>query len=254
LSILDHTAIPNWDTPLWRAVAHVAEKIGEHADELTFEAAIAEGKAYRPKTYPQTRALIRQKALDGTLILWGRKQLDNQSPHDTQRRFSEVLTVIPSDYWASSKISPYGAVEQEFVNNPYTQPESRTSWPNEQNSYADIRVSWQQVTGCWPEDASQSEILASEIEAPTMEERGKGDARRELIDAFILKVEKATGRDIKRTDIWTVAGYKDRTEFERFQRNERVTETASDNFTRVLNLEPKEFIETLDKKRKAQVN
>jgi hypothetical protein len=52
------------------------------------------------------------------------------------------------------------------------------------------------------------------------------------VDAFITKVKESTQRKVYRKDIWTVAGYKDPTQFQRFQRNSRVTASANANFER----------------------
>jgi hypothetical protein len=59
--------------------------------------------------------------------------------------------------------------------------------------------------------------------------------RRAAVDVYIEKILRETGRRITRTDIWKSAGYKSRTEFERWERNDsRATKTAQRNFTRVL--------------------
>jgi hypothetical protein len=57
----------------------------------------------------------------------------------------------------------------------------------------------------------------------------------------------ASGLKIKRKDIWQVAGYEDRTEFERFQRGEERNRAASMNFNRILNLESADFRKLLAK-------
>ena len=68
------------------------------------------------------------------------------------------------------------------------------------------------------------------------------------MDGFIANLLEA-GRKITRKEIWTVAGYKDATEFERFQRGDnRSTQSAIAVFTRVLNMKPADFIKVLDKK------
>ena len=72
--------------------------------------------------------------------------------------------------------------------------------------------------------------------------------QRAVIDAFIGKLAEA-GRKITRKDIWTAAGYEGATEFERFQRSDvRTTRSAAAAFNRVLNMEPKDFIQLLEKK------
>jgi hypothetical protein len=166
LSGNDDTAVPRYDTPLWKAVAKLASTIGEklfqslqttRSEDPAFkdfekrmesggkltesELRVLRGLGSPEQQYfPKTRALIRQKALDGHLTLWGKKQLDNLPEGFTQRQFSDVLTAIPPSYWAVSKISPSAAVENNFTNVPHTQPESRAAWPNERNSYADLHV------------------------------------------------------------------------------------------------------------------
>jgi hypothetical protein len=71
------------------------------------------------------------------------------------------------------------------------------------------------------------------------------------IDTFISDLNQAApnqaGRQqIRRKDIWTVAGYKDRTEFERFQRGDFRNQTAVGKFRRVLAMQPADFIQALN--------
>jgi hypothetical protein len=62
--------------------------------------------------------------------------------------------------------------------------------------------------------------------------------RRQLVDAYIAECLQG-GKKITRKDIWTQAGYQNRSEFERWERNDRrATDTADRNITRVLNEEP----------------
>jgi hypothetical protein len=87
----------------------------------------------------------------------------------------------------------------------------------------------------------QTRVNVSEVRKAT------DSSSRATIEAFILKIAE-TGRKISRTEIWLAAGYSDKTEFERFQRDDaRTTRTARKNFTRVLNLSPESFIELLDR-------
>ena len=77
----------------------------------------------------------------------------------------------------------------------------------------------------------------------------EAERRRAAIDGFMAAVAEKTGRKITRKDIWTVAGYKDPTEFERFQRdNPRTTKSATIAFNRILRMTPANFVEMLDKK------
>jgi len=70
---------------------------------------------------------------------------------------------------------------------------------------------------------------------------------RKRIGEFILKMG-ATGLKVKRKDIWQAAGYKDRTEFERFQRGDSRNRSACSNFNRILNLNPDDFRSLMGRK------
>lgn len=92
-------------------------------------------------------------------------------------------------------------------------------------------------------------VAAAQVRQPRTKGRQKANEspgnRRALIDTFISDVMSA-GQRITRKQIWTVAGYTNATEFERFQRGDaRTTQSAKDNFTRVLNMKPEEFIQGL---------
>ncbi len=80
---------------------------------------------------------------------------------------------------------------------------------------------------------------------------GSGEADpRKRISVFIRQVLDATGRGITRTNIWRdVGGYKDATEFERYQRRDaRLNKSAKSVFDRILSMNPSEFIRELDKR------
>jgi hypothetical protein len=59
--------------------------------------------------------------------------------------------------------------------------------------------------------------------------------RRALVDAYIEHESRRTGTRTTRTAIWKSCGYKSRTEFERWERNDpRATKTAQQRFTTLL--------------------
>jgi hypothetical protein len=91
--------------------------------------------------------------------------------------------------------------------------------------------------------------LDANLEISTIEmENGSPAGRRAAIETFISKLTNV-GRKITRKDIWTVAGYQDPTEFERFQRSDhRTTASAATAFTRILAMKPEDFIQLLKKK------
>jgi len=68
---------------------------------------------------------------------------------------------------------------------------------------------------------------------------GNGADRRAAVDAYIGEVFRRTGKRITRTDIWRSARYKSRTEFERWERQDRrATKAADERFTRILAEKP----------------
>jgi hypothetical protein len=70
--------------------------------------------------------------------------------------------------------------------------------------------------------------------------------QRERIDNFIVEMSKH-GLKVKRKDIWRVAGYKNPTEFERFQRGDGRNKSASSAFNRVLGLSSEDFSRLIKK-------
>jgi hypothetical protein len=60
--------------------------------------------------------------------------------------------------------------------------------------------------------------------------------RRAAVDAYISEVFQRTGKSITRTTIWKKAGYKTRTEFERWERDDpdHPNETAHKRFCQIL--------------------
>lgn len=95
--------------------------------------------------------------------------------------------------------------------------------------------------------AGESETESQRLDSRLLVSTSKTD-RRAAVDSFIAKAAEA-GYKITRKDIWTVAGYKNSTDFERFQRaDRRTTETAAANFARVLRMKPEDFIRALQKR------
>jgi len=69
--------------------------------------------------------------------------------------------------------------------------------------------------------------------------RKSGD-RRAMVNAYISEVFKKTGKMITRKGIWSAAGYKSRTEFERWERQDaqHPNKAADERFTRILREKP----------------
>jgi hypothetical protein len=91
-------------------------------------------------------------------------------------------------------------------------------------------------------DSAQGECTTD----TTPKERQVTEARAQ-VDRFIESVLTATGRRITRTDIWRVAGYKEATQFERFQKNRRASSGSIIKFNGILKLKPSEFLARLSK-------
>ena len=63
--------------------------------------------------------------------------------------------------------------------------------------------------------------------------------RKEAVDRYLREVFERTGKKITRGDFWRAAGYKNPTEFERWQRKDSKTnKTADANFRRILKEKP----------------
>ncbi|MFZ0771240.1 MAG: hypothetical protein WCA49_07655 [Candidatus Sulfotelmatobacter sp.] len=71
-------------------------------------------------------------------------------------------------------------------------------------------------------------------------------SNRERIEKFILKMADS-GTKITRKKIWLTAGYRDATEFERFQRGSSGNRAANAAFNRILSMEADAFLELLKK-------
>jgi len=69
--------------------------------------------------------------------------------------------------------------------------------------------------------------------------------QRVAVDNFIEKVSLQIGNRITRKDLWRVAGYREGTQFQRFQRGKRVSDGAASKFNWVLTLSPTEFAKRL---------
>ncbi len=86
---------------------------------------------------------------------------------------------------------------------------------------------------------------AGNLSQSTLAETNGVNTPRDLIAAFISRLDEA-GFQITRKNIWRVAGYKDGTEFGRFQRSDtRTTKSAAAAFNRVLKMSPEDFIRAL---------
>jgi hypothetical protein len=78
--------------------------------------------------------------------------------------------------------------------------------------------------------ASKRHTERQEVPAVTLAQQ-----RRAAVDAYIEEIFDKTGERITRSNIWKKVGYKDRSDFERWERNDpKATKAAHDRFTRIL--------------------
>jgi hypothetical protein len=254
------TAIPLPDTSLWKAIAYVADKIGEEAETFGMDNAKFMEASLRGENpdvgqcYSKTRNLMRQKASFGQITIWGKKQIDNPGTWGAlSRTFDEILTPIPAEYWSVSKIAAFCAVEQKNVNNPYTLPAQHGAWEKERNAYADLHVNWQQITGCWGNAENlvrePVEKVVSEPAISFLESDSANDRRvkiREFMEKTSPAFRSAFGRNITKKDLWSAVGYREATEFERFQKNAQPpNDSATERFSKLLNLSPEDFVKRI---------
>jgi len=89
-----------------------------------------------------------------------------------------------------------------------------------------------------PPKREKSAIRPNTLEpaSPQCPAEGRPITRKERVEAYRAEIQKLTGIRITKTDIWKAAGYKARTEFERWERDDALATTAADlNISRVLN-------------------
>jgi hypothetical protein len=125
--------------------------------------------------------------------------------------------------------------QYEVVDNALTQ--RRSHWV--------IRSREKRVAGAASNGGLAEKVESAErVPVPPIAGSRNVSERRAAVDAYIEEVLAKTGKRIARTSIWTMAGDKSRTEFERWQSfwyelHGRKTNKAADRrFTRILTTKP----------------
>jgi hypothetical protein len=171
---------PIYDTPMWKAVRHVAEKVHDlNAREF----------------YPQARKIIRQAAIDGLLTVWGKHAIIGQ-----RQDFSDAITEIPKEYWQKSEITAVGASESGIdinrANWSHTGPESASSWGpkgwDERKGYAGLRIDWTQLQKVWPIEPKQMSALRLLVGEGGKFFSTKGSSIYGVKRTFLLKIENVS--------------------------------------------------------------
>lgn len=125
-----------YDTPIWRAVAHVRAAINDREQD---------------KCFPTTLKAMRQSALDKKIRIRGRQEID--TGYGTS--FSDVRSDIAPEYWKVSTINAL-ATDEKCQEEAHTNPETAFAWgPKgiyEKNRYSDLRVDMKEIKKLWPHE------------------------------------------------------------------------------------------------------
>ena len=94
-----------------------------------------------------------------------------------------------------------------------------------------------------PKSERAKEEVESAVRTLAEQVLGKSDIVSEdvaqTINAYIAEMFQATGEKLTRADIWRQAGYKTRSEFERWERcDPKTTKTATERFQKILSEKP----------------
>jgi len=102
-----------------------------------------------------------------------------------------------------------------------------------------LTFGWQAVTTSTQGDQTKSQERHVPVSAAELTWDGTAEERRAAVDAYLQEVLDKTGEKLTRKSIWMKAGYKNRSEFERWERaDSRATKTAHNTFVRVLTDKP----------------
>jgi hypothetical protein len=97
----------------------------------------------------------------------------------------------------------------------------------------------QAATTSTPADQTKRQERRVPATAAGLSWESTAEERRAAVNAYLQEVLDKTGEKLTRKAIWTKAGYKNRSEFERWERaDSRATKTAHDNIVRVLTQKP----------------
>jgi hypothetical protein len=101
--------------------------------------------------------------------------------------------------------------------------------------------------------APGSEPAAPPVESSTAAEEPSMTENARRVKEFMLRIYKVTERRVRKIDISNAAGYGDRTMLQWFEREDpRLTQTARENFERVLTYPAAEFWRCVDQYRRRQ--
>ena len=178
-----------------------------------------------------------------------RSPLVRQQHEEQFRRAGRSTSLRPNQSgssWMTRKTSPPEPPEADAQRKLDSAIRSLKSKKRRLREITSHDAEWKALIGKTPEPRQGEELQPlGQLSDPASAE----NHTRQRIQAFIEKTRDA-GHRIKKTNIWQVAGYKDRTEFERFQREDkRATSGSKSKFNRVLNMSPEMFMRKLANQR-----
>ena len=174
-----------------------------------------------------------------------------RSTHCSRQRLSRVVLRRPSDALDAAGTDALGtcnraALEEtlqilreaiRYAKSFEPTPAANNSAPDSAEPPDHVPASDVSISSTDPRKPCPLAVPATDYQIPD---------RRDLIDQFIVRVRAQTGERIKKADIWKVAGYKEDSEFQRFQRvDKRTTKKATAEFKRVLAMDSRQFLKCL---------
>lgn len=121
---------PGYDTPIYRAVDHVASRIDDCNSN---------------DCYPAARRALRKAASKSNIKMHGKKELKDGYP-------SDLRTLIPEEFWNDQELSPL-ATSEAYIHHEHTQAEMAPGFitiGERKERYWDIRVSMNEIKKKWP--------------------------------------------------------------------------------------------------------
>jgi hypothetical protein len=161
------------------------------------------------------------------LEFWSADEMD-----DKCREFLRHLAI--DAYYQKGKAAGLGDVTSNLNGSILWEAQQEIEKTSQWRKYENIRLKF----AVSRRPTTQSAARRSEKTAQIVQSQSTD--RRAMVKNYIEEVRIKKGKRITKKDIWTQAGYENRTEFERWERNDlkRPNRAADKNFTRILREKP----------------
>jgi hypothetical protein len=183
---------------------------------------------FERRASPKSRVYGSKACLKRVLHLvnaWGSAFLPLVTDKATQRDFITLLRYVESVAW------------NEYLGPAPSAIHPASDTPENQSSPIHVRIEeWITASFQFLVRLEEAPAEVGLYEAVVI----KGTERRAAVDGYIAEVFRRDGRVITRKDIWTAAGYKTRSAFERWERNDpkHPSKLAYRRFTQILASKP----------------